>query len=222
MAPDDTRHRIIRAAAEVFGRFGFDRVSLDEVSSTAGVHRTTPHRTFPGGRDELVAAVLEHEVEVLATGALALIDAAPTQTEAFLDAITHAVEIGRRSQVVGAVLADPGFRPTALAVAADRLRSASEALWQAILAAGERRPATVACARARRRSRAPSNSSTESRRIRSRYAHRGLRGITRRPAADQPTSESIQPPIRDASRRSGDPSKAKEIFGQYSSESQVA
>ena len=48
-----------------------------------------PHRTFPGGRDELVAAVLEHEVEVLATGALALIDAAPTQTEAFLDAIEH-------------------------------------------------------------------------------------------------------------------------------------
>lgn len=147
MAPDDTRHRIIRAAAEVFGRFGFDRVSLDEVSSTAGVHRTTPHRTFPGGRDELVAAVLEHEVEVLATGALALIDAAPTQTEAFLDAITHAVEIGRRSQVVGAVLADPGFRPTALAVAADRLRSASEALWQAILA----RPANGA----RQRSLAP-------------------------------------------------------------------
>jgi AcrR family transcriptional regulator len=49
---DRTRARLVTAAAECFASHGFARVSLEEIATTAGVHRTTLHRHFPGGRDE--------------------------------------------------------------------------------------------------------------------------------------------------------------------------
>lgn len=53
-----TRERLIDAAIERFEARGIRATSLEEVATGAGVHRVTLHRHFPGGRDELVAAVL--------------------------------------------------------------------------------------------------------------------------------------------------------------------
>lgn len=53
-----TRSRIIVAAIDRFRDRGIQATSLDEIATSAGVHRATLHRLFPGGREELVSEVI--------------------------------------------------------------------------------------------------------------------------------------------------------------------
>src|SRR6202521_6278625 len=61
---DPATRAILDAAVVEFEQHGFRRVALDDVARRAGVSRTTIYRRF-GGRDELVAAVIDRENAVL-------------------------------------------------------------------------------------------------------------------------------------------------------------
>lgn len=132
-APSErTRDRLIEAAVRCFDDHGIDRVSLDEVATAAGVHRTTLHRQFPGGRDELVVAVANAEAQRLASRMLQLIADAPTCIDAFVDAFAFAVIEGRRSKVVAVLLSERDARSVLLGPAAVELRATATEIWKAL------------------------------------------------------------------------------------------
>lgn len=123
----------MRAAADCFASFGFSRVSLEEVATAAGVHRTTLHRHFPGGRDELVVAVLDREAELMAEGMAQRIEEATGAPEALVEAVTFAVMEGRRSRVVAALLGEPEARVVLMEADPEQLRSIATGVWSLIV-----------------------------------------------------------------------------------------
>jgi len=54
----DTRRRLLRAADDLFRRRGIGSVGIAEVCRTAGVTKGVFTHHFPGGKDELVGAVV--------------------------------------------------------------------------------------------------------------------------------------------------------------------
>lgn len=66
--PEPTRLRIIVAAYACIARRGLAAVTLDAAAQEAGVARATVYRHFPGGRDELVSAVVGWEVRQFFAG----------------------------------------------------------------------------------------------------------------------------------------------------------
>jgi AcrR family transcriptional regulator len=55
---DDTRRRIIEATYRCVARRGMAKTTIEDAAREARVSRATVYRTFPGGRDELVSAVV--------------------------------------------------------------------------------------------------------------------------------------------------------------------
>jgi AcrR family transcriptional regulator len=56
------RVRVVDATLRCLARQGIHKTALDEVAKEAGVSRATLYRLFPGGRDAVLAAVVETEV----------------------------------------------------------------------------------------------------------------------------------------------------------------
>lgn len=59
----DTLDRICDAAVVCIGRFGLAKTTLDDVARESGMSRATLYRAVPGGRDALIAAVLDRETD---------------------------------------------------------------------------------------------------------------------------------------------------------------
>ncbi len=57
----DARARIIEAAYACVARYGLAKTTVDDAAREAGLSRATLYRYFPGGRDELVRAVVTWE-----------------------------------------------------------------------------------------------------------------------------------------------------------------
>jgi AcrR family transcriptional regulator len=59
----DTKERILEAAYACVARWGLSKTSVEDVAKEANLSRSTLYRYFPGGRDELVGAVVgwEHD-----------------------------------------------------------------------------------------------------------------------------------------------------------------
>ncbi|HWL41595.1 MAG TPA: helix-turn-helix domain-containing protein [Ilumatobacter sp.] len=56
-------HRILDAADACCARFGFSKVTIDDIVAESGVSRATIYRLFPGGRDVLFEAFRVRELE---------------------------------------------------------------------------------------------------------------------------------------------------------------
>jgi len=56
-----TRLRILQAAYDCVARWGFSKTTIEDAARAAQVSRATLYRAFPGGRDELLAAVVAWE-----------------------------------------------------------------------------------------------------------------------------------------------------------------
>jgi AcrR family transcriptional regulator len=55
---DDTRQRILEATYACVARWGLAKTTVEDVAREAKVSRATVYRAFPGGRDELITAVV--------------------------------------------------------------------------------------------------------------------------------------------------------------------
>ncbi len=56
------RTRILEAAYACVARWGLAKTSVEDAAREAGVSRATVYRHFPGGKDELLAGVVDFEV----------------------------------------------------------------------------------------------------------------------------------------------------------------
>ena len=61
MTSDETR--VLDAAMGCVERFGFSKVTIDDITAASGVSRATIYRLFPGGREVLFEAMRLRELE---------------------------------------------------------------------------------------------------------------------------------------------------------------
>lgn len=57
-----SRERILEATLRCVGRLGMAKTTMEDVAHEAGLSRATLYRSFPGGRDEVLDAVVTWEV----------------------------------------------------------------------------------------------------------------------------------------------------------------
>ena len=106
---DPTTTAILDAAVVEFERHGLRRVALDDVARRARVSRTTIYRRF-AGRDELVAAVIDRENEVLFTDIAAELKSTGRHANYYVEAFTLSIMRFRRHRVLDRMITDePGL-----------------------------------------------------------------------------------------------------------------
>jgi AcrR family transcriptional regulator len=109
----DTRTRIIEAAHERVALDGVTRTTIESVAHHAGLSRATIYRYFPGGRDELAAAVVSWEVGRFFTQLRADADGA--------EATDFASWLARRLEAARRLLAEHDVLQEALELEADQV-----------------------------------------------------------------------------------------------------
>jgi AcrR family transcriptional regulator len=57
----EVRERLLRATYDCVARWGLAKTTVEDAAREAGVSRATVYRYFPGGRDELISAVVGWE-----------------------------------------------------------------------------------------------------------------------------------------------------------------
>ncbi len=57
----DVRERLLQATYDCVARWGLAKTTIEDAAREAGVSRATVYRYFPGGRDELISAVVGWE-----------------------------------------------------------------------------------------------------------------------------------------------------------------
>ena len=124
-----TRERLVDVAAERFLDEGLTSVTLEDVAAAAGVHRATLHRAFPGGRDELVAAVVSQRFLELLTANEAWLDRLGGPRQAVTEIIVTAVVAARDDPLRAAALQTPAGRG-ALQDASSPLPERLTELWR--------------------------------------------------------------------------------------------
>jgi AcrR family transcriptional regulator len=95
-----TRVRIVDAALGCLARQGLGKTTVDDIAREAGFSRATLYRTFPGGKEAVVAAVVETEVARLFSS-LAVVMGEATDLEDVL--VAGMVESARRLSGHGAL-----------------------------------------------------------------------------------------------------------------------
>lgn len=85
-----TRLGILDAAARCAHRFTLGKSTIDDIAAEAGVSRATVYRTFPGGRDEIVAALVDWQVESFLADLAHHVEGAPDFESLLVDGLIYA------------------------------------------------------------------------------------------------------------------------------------
>jgi len=84
--------RIMDSAAALVARWGVAKTSLADVAKEAGCSRATLYRSFPGGKNELFAAVGQREVASYVEAVVTVID----ESDDIADALTRGLVVAAR------------------------------------------------------------------------------------------------------------------------------
>jgi AcrR family transcriptional regulator len=103
------RIRIADAANRCVARRGLAKTTLDDVAREAGCSRATVYRTFPGGKEELISAVVDTEVARLFSALAVEMGAADNLEDALVAGVVGAATAAGEHQALQYVLAnEPG------------------------------------------------------------------------------------------------------------------
>ena len=118
-----TRHQILDRATDLFGRWGVEAVSLDQIAQEVGVAKQTLLYWF-ASKDELVESVLAATAEELAVVVEAAIRAAPDDPLDRIEAVVKAVfrPAVRRPALLGLIREMSRLPPETSERVADHLR----------------------------------------------------------------------------------------------------
>ncbi len=104
-----TMDRVLDAAKRGCERWGFDRVTIDDIAADAGISRATLYRMFPGGKDVLFEALRVRELEEFFTVLRDRIEGAETVEDLLVRAVVTATEELRVDDHLAVMLAtEPG------------------------------------------------------------------------------------------------------------------
>lgn len=102
-------HRVLDAADACCARFGFSKVTIDDIVAESGVSRATIYRLFPGGRDVLFEALRVRELEAFFDRLRAGIHGAKSLDDVVVQAVAGATRELREDAHLAAMMAsEPG------------------------------------------------------------------------------------------------------------------
>jgi AcrR family transcriptional regulator len=84
------QERILEAAGRCALRFTLGKTTIDDIAAEAGVSRATVYRTFPGGRDEIVAALVDWQVRRFLADLARHVEGAPDFETLLVDGLMYA------------------------------------------------------------------------------------------------------------------------------------
>lgn len=107
--PAPQRVRIADAATRCVARTGIAKTTLDDVATEAGCSRATIYRTFPGGKEEVIAAVTETGIARLFSSVAMEMGGADDLENAIVNGFVTAARAIRDHEALQYVLAyEPG------------------------------------------------------------------------------------------------------------------
>lgn len=116
------RERVLEGALLCVGRFGLAKTTVDDVARASGVSRATIYRYFPGGRDQIVAAVVAWETARFFARLGQAVSGAPDIVALLEEALVFAPGALAGHEVLQRVLAtEPARLLPLITVSADRL-----------------------------------------------------------------------------------------------------
>jgi AcrR family transcriptional regulator len=104
MTGGDVHTRILEGTYRCVARKGIARTSLEDAAREAGVSRATVYRHFPGGRDDLIGAVIVHETLRFFASLAEEVKDAPDLTQLLVDGIVFAHRAIETHEVLQKVL----------------------------------------------------------------------------------------------------------------------
>ncbi len=84
------RERVIEGAYRCVERFGLAKTTVADVVKASGVSRATIYRCFPGGKEELLHAVVAWEMDRFFTGLAVVVESRPDLATMVEAALVHA------------------------------------------------------------------------------------------------------------------------------------
>jgi AcrR family transcriptional regulator len=101
--------RVLDATKACCERFGFAKLSIDDVAAEAGVSRATIYRLYPGGKDVLLDALRVRELEEFFADLRAGVIGADTLEELLVRTVVNATRALRADHDLAVMLAaEPG------------------------------------------------------------------------------------------------------------------
>jgi AcrR family transcriptional regulator len=120
----DVRERLLEATYECIARDGIAQTSMETAARAAGVSRATLYRYFPGGREELVSAVITWETLRFFTRLAEAVADAPDLESLFVDGIVFAHRSIEEHEVLQRILGtEPELLTPQLSVDTPRIMS---------------------------------------------------------------------------------------------------
>jgi AcrR family transcriptional regulator len=143
-----SRDEAIARLGDVFRQHGFEGTSLSVITAATGLGKGSLYNYFPGGKDEMAAAVLAHvddwfEREIYAPLRAARPGEVPAAIAAMFDNVAHYFSGGGRICLVGAFALD-ATRDRFAAAVQDYFRRWIDALAAALEKAGVQQPLGLA------------------------------------------------------------------------------
>lgn len=90
--PSPARLGILEAAARCALRFTLGKTTVEDIATEADVSRATVYRAFPGGRDEIVGALVDWQVDSFLSDLACHVEDAPDFENLLVDGLMYAHE----------------------------------------------------------------------------------------------------------------------------------
>lgn len=113
----EIRERIVNAAEECFARYGVGKTTVEDIAASAGLSRATVYRSFGGGRDEVILAVVLRDLRRFLDRLAGRLSRERSVSDAIVEGVVDAVDFVRGEPRVAALLTPDAAGHTQAAVA---------------------------------------------------------------------------------------------------------
>jgi AcrR family transcriptional regulator len=113
----EIRERIVNAAEGCFARYGVGKTTVEDIAAAAGMSRATVYRSFAGGRDEVILAVVQRDLRRFLDHLAGRLRRERSVPDAIVEGVVDAVAFVRGEPQVAALLTPDAAGHTQAAVA---------------------------------------------------------------------------------------------------------